>query len=81
MALWKFGHFKLVSKMSQKLLELGAWTRSADREWWVDYLIKFKKKIILFFRSYGPLKIWAFKLVSKISRKLFELGAWNLVIW
>ena len=25
--------------------------------------------------SYGSLKIWAFKLVSKISREVFELGA------
>ena len=25
MALWKFGHFKLVSKISRKLFELGAW--------------------------------------------------------
>ena len=42
MALWKFGHFKLVSKISQKLFELETW--SADRGWWVDYLIKLKKK-------------------------------------
>ena len=48
------------------------------------YLIKLKKRnrlIFLFFRSYGPLKILAFKLVSNISQKLFELGAWNLVSW
>ena len=25
MALWKFGHFKLVSKISRKVFELGAW--------------------------------------------------------
>ena len=43
MALWKFGHFKLVGKISQKLFELGAWIWSADRGWWVDYLIKLKK--------------------------------------
>ena len=34
-----------------------------------------KKKITLFFRSYGPLKFGRFKIVSKISRKVFELGA------
>ena len=111
MALSKFGHFKLVKKISQKLFELGDWIFvswgwwvdylfkfflkihlifpevwpfenfgilnnsarylenylnlglepwSADRGWLVDYLIKFFKKITLFFRSYGPLKIWAF---------------------
>ena len=40
MALWKFRHFKLVSNLSKKLFELGAWNfGSADRRWWVDYLI------------------------------------------
>ena len=33
------------------------------------------------FWSYAPLKTSEWKLVSKISRKLFELGAWNLVSW
>ena len=62
MALWKFGHFKLVSKISKQQFELEAWNLVADRGWWVDYLIKFKKKkkkkkkITLFFQSYGPLK-------------------------
>ena len=32
-------------------------------------------------RSYGPLKIWHFKLICKISRNVFELRAWNLVSW
>ena len=31
------------------------------------------------FWSYAPLKKSAWNLVSKISRKVFELGAWNLV--
>ena len=47
MAHWKFGHFKLVSKIhvSRKLFELGAWNLAwADRGWQVDYLIKLKKK-------------------------------------
>ena len=39
MALWKFWPFKLVSKISQKLFELGAWTWSAYRGWCVDYLL------------------------------------------
>ena len=42
MALWKFGHFKHVSKISQKLFELGAWNL-------VDYLLNVwvKSKIVL----------------------------------
>ena len=40
MALWKFGHFKVVSKLSKKLFKLGAWS--------VDYLIKFKKNLFIF---------------------------------
>ena len=33
------------------------------------------------FWSYGPLKKSEWNLVSKISRKVFKLGAWNLVSW
>ena len=33
----------------------------------------------LSFWSYAPLKKSAWNLVSKISRKVFELGAWNMV--
>ena len=33
------------------------------------------------FWSYAPLKKSEWNLVSKISRKVFELGAWNLVSW
>ena len=33
------------------------------------------------FWSYAPLKKSEWNLVSKISRKVFELGTWNLVSW
>ena len=33
------------------------------------------------FWSYAPLKKSEWNLVSKISQKVFELGAWNLVSW
>ena len=33
------------------------------------------------FWSYAPLKKSEWNLVSKISWKVFELGAWNMVIW
>ena len=42
MARWKFWHFKIVSKISRKLFEQWLETWSADRGWWVDYLIKLK---------------------------------------
>ena len=56
MAHWKFRHFKLVSKISRKLFELGLETWSADRVWWVDNLIKFKKKNHFIF-----LELWPFE--------------------
>ena len=40
-ALLKSSRWNLVSKISRKLFELGAWTWSADWGWWVDYLIIF----------------------------------------
>ena len=52
--------WNLVSKISRKVFELGPETWSADKGWWVDYLIKFKKNSLYFFQSYGPFKIWAF---------------------
>ena len=60
-ALWKFGHFELVSKISRKVFELGAWNLVS----WQGMMSRLpnqikKKKYTLFFRSYGPLKIWAF---------------------
>ena len=33
------------------------------------------------FWSYAPLKKSEWNLVSKISRKVFELGAWNMLSW
>ena len=60
MALWKYlGVLNLSARYVEKYLNEGLETWSADRGWWVDYLIKFLKNII-FFQSYGPLKIWAF---------------------
>ena len=48
--------------------------------WWVDYLIKLIKKKHLIFPELWPFENLGFlKFVSKISKKLFELGAWNLI--
>ena len=58
MALWKFGHFKIVSKISQKGLE----TWSTDRGWWVDYLIKLKKK-----RHFIFPELWHFENLGIIN--------------
>ena len=49
-----FGFLKLVIKISQKYVGEGIETWSADRGWWVDYLIKFKKKIHLIFPELWP---------------------------
>ena len=61
----KKSEWNLVSKISRKVFELGAW--SAYRGCWVGVMALWK---------FGH-----FKLVSIICHKLFELGAWNLVSW
>ena len=60
MLFWKNQNEILSARYLKKYLSWGLETWSADRGCWVDYLIKFIKKIILFYRRYGPLKIWAF---------------------
>ena len=76
------------SYASLKQIRLSIWDRGLKLGqviwvWWVDYLIKLNKKKKIFYFS-GVMVLWKFghfKRVSKISRKLFELGAWNLVSW
>ena len=48
--------------LSARYLDLSwsLWTWSADKEWWIDYLINSWTNSVNVFRSYGPLKIWAF---------------------
>ena len=75
MALWKFGHFKLVSKISVIYWLDIKW--SADRDEQITWL-NFKKNSYYFS---GVIAFWKFghvKLVSKISRKLFEIWARGL---
>ena len=60
MPLWKNQNEIFSARYLKKYLSQGLETWSADRGWWVDYLIKFLKKITVFFQSYCPLKIWAF---------------------
>ena len=67
----------LSARYLETYLSQGLETWSADR----GYLINFWTNSVNFFWSYGPLKFWHFKLVSKLSRKLFKLGTWNLVSW
>ena len=52
--------------ISKKYLSYGLETWSADRGWWVDYLINFRMNSIDCFQ---------------ISGKQFELGTSNLVSW
>ena len=71
MAFWKFGHFKVFSKIPGKLFELGTWnfeTWSADR-WWVDYLIKLKKKNHFIFPELWPFEISG---ILKLSARYLE---------
>ena len=75
----KKSEWNLVSKISRKVFKPRAWNLSADSGWWVNYLIKLKKKSFYFFGVMALWKFGHFKLVSKISWKLFELGAWNFV--
>ena len=42
MALWKFQHFNLVNKISQKLFKPLPWNL-ANREWWVNDLINLQQ--------------------------------------
>ena len=77
MALWKFGHFKLFSKISQKLFELSKISQNlfelgADKGWWVDYLIKLKKNHFIFselwpFENLGILNLSARYLENYLS--------------
>ena len=60
MPLWKNQNEILSARYLEKNLSKGLETWWADRRCWVDYLIKLK--IILFFRSYGPLKFGHFKV-------------------
>ena len=73
--------FNLSARHLEKYLSDRLETWSVDRGWWVDYLIKLKKKSHYFS---GVMTLWKFgyfELVSNISKKLFDLGAWNLVSW
>ena len=72
-ALCKFGHFSLVSKISQILLKL---------EHHVEYIGSADKEgggSVVLGMSNVPLQIWAFCLVRKISQELLELEHNNLM--
>ena len=85
MARWKFGHFKLVSKMSRKLFVLGAWTWSADGGWWVDYLIippayeVYRGYIVFVFSVIVCVCVCVNFFFIKDFSELLNLGFWNLV--
>ena len=60
MALWKFGHFKRVSKISRKLFELGAWILASWKEMMNKLSDKIFKNIHFIFPELGAwnLKSW-----------------------
>ena len=84
--LWKNQNEILSARYLEKYMSYGLETWSADRGWWVEYLIKFKKKSPYFS---GVMALWKFWYFEKIRMKSFqqdilkiiELGAWNLVSW
>ena len=82
MALWKFGLFKICQQDISKTiwargLKLGQLIGDDEKITWFNL----KKKSPDFSGVMALWKFGDFKLVSKISRKVFELGAWNLVSW
>ena len=57
MSLWIFGHFNLSASYLENYLSYGLEIWSADKGWWVDYMIKFKKKKkiqLIFFPELWP---------------------------
>ena len=75
MALCKFGHCSLVSKISQILLKL-------EHHNTLNILVVLTRKLegpLLLGMSNVPLQIWAFFLVRKISQELLELEPHNLM--
>ena len=78
---WNFGTNFLIHKVKQTYF-----TSSEQKNilTLIPYALIFIRptfKEYLPFWSYTPLKKSEWNLVSKISRKVFELGAWNLFSW
>ena len=71
MVLCNFGQFKLVSKISRQLLELGT---TGARGLKLGQLLENDAQITSFLEIW-PLQFGHFKLVSKIFRHIFELEA------
>ena len=58
LVLWKFQRFNFLSKISQKLFKPLPWNLTADREWWVNDLIKQLTQMRVV--AHGPLVFWGF---------------------
>ena len=84
-----FGVMPLQKKIRMKSCQQGIWKSIWARGWKLGQLIEDDEyitwltfeRILYFSRVIALWKFQHFKLVSKISQKLFELGAWNLVSW
>ena len=67
MALWKFGILKKIRMKSfQQYISKSIWVRGLKlgRGWWLDYLIKFKKKNHFIFPELLPFENSAFLNLS-----------------
>ena len=83
---WNFAPLKksewnLMLAISYEPCMLGFWNFIYGSSWKNSWPIFFSCPSSLPFWSHAPLKKSEWNLVSKISRKVFELGAWNLVSW
>ena len=72
-----FDEFKILWILHARVLKFHIWIpRGKIVEWYFFSCLSY-----LPFWSYAPLQKSEWSLVSQISRKLFELGTWNLVSW
>ena len=68
MVFWKLRHKQDLSKTIWAII----FTPDGWWEWLVDDLINFWKKILIYFLSYGPLKIQALKPCKQAISKYFR---------
>ena len=74
---WSYVAFNKIRMKSDGVLTFHIWIPLGK----IADLCFFSCPSYLPFWSYAPLKKSEWNLVSKISWKVFELGAWNLVSW
>ena len=75
MPLWKNQNEIFSARYLEKYVSWGLETWLADMGWWIDYLIKLKKKNHRIFPELWPFEnLGILNLSAIVSQKLFELG-------